>query len=134
MKKELTTLFTGRHSTFLPEIDSTNTYLAGILRKISLPEGSVVRAGIQNAGRGQKGAIWESEKGKNLLLSFLFYPSFVAPKDVFLINKTFSSIVSRRNALRQINCIFRACFFTQSTKNTTQHIYLVFCCIFFFPV
>ncbi len=90
MKKELTTLFTGRHSTFLTEIDSTNTYLAEILRNTALPEGSVVWADKQNAGRGQKGAQWESEAGKNLLLSFLFYPSFVMPKDVFLLNKTFS--------------------------------------------
>ena len=90
MKKELTTLFTGRHSTFLPEINSTNTYLAGILHKISLPEGSVIRAVKQNSGRGQKDSIWESEAGKNLLLSFLFYPSFITPKDVFLLNKTFT--------------------------------------------
>ena len=90
MKKELTTLFTGRHSTFLPEIDSTNSYLASLLRNISLPEGSVIRAGFQIKGRGQKGAVWESEAGKNLLLSFLFYPSFISPKDVFLLNKTFS--------------------------------------------
>lgn len=90
MKKELTTLFTGRHSTFLPEINSTNTYLSGLLRTISLPEGSVIRTDYQTAGRGQKSAVWESEAGKNLLLSFLFYPSFVSPKDVFLLNKTFS--------------------------------------------
>lgn len=90
MKKDLTTLFTGRHYTFLPEIDSTNTYLSGILNNISLPEGSVIRAVNQKAGRGQKGSIWESEGGKNLLLSFLFYPTFVATKDIFLINKTFA--------------------------------------------
>lgn len=90
MKKELTTLFTGRHSTFLKEIDSTNTYLAEIMRNNVLPEGSVVRTDKQNAGRGQKGAAWESEAGKNLLLSFLFYPFFLMPKDVFLLNKTFS--------------------------------------------
>ena len=90
MKKDLTTLFTGRHYTFLPEIDSTNTYLSGILGNISLPEGSVIRAVKQNAGRGQKGSIWESEGGKNLLLSFLFYPEFLTANDIFLLNKTFA--------------------------------------------
>ena len=93
MKKELTTLFTGRHHTFLPEIDSTNTYLAGILRNTTLPEGFVLRAGIQTAGRGQKGSVWESEGEKNLLLSFLFYPSFLNTKEIFLLNKTFALAV-----------------------------------------
>jgi BirA family transcriptional regulator, biotin operon repressor / biotin---[acetyl-CoA-carboxylase] ligase len=90
MKKDLTTLFTGRHCTFLPEVDSTNTYLAGLLRNIELPEGSVIRAVKQSAGRGQKGAIWESEGGKNLLVSFLFYPTFISSKEIFLLNKTFA--------------------------------------------
>ena len=90
MKKELTTLFTGRHYTFLPEIDSTNSYLSGILNNISLPEGATVHALKQRAGRGQKGSVWESEEGKNLLLSILFYPSFIEPKEVFLLNKTYS--------------------------------------------
>ena len=90
MKKDLTTLFTGRHYTFLPEIDSTNSYLSSILRNISLPEGSVIRTFKQYAGRGQKDTIWESQSGKNLLLSFLFYPSFIPPADIFSLNKTFS--------------------------------------------
>jgi BirA family biotin operon repressor/biotin-[acetyl-CoA-carboxylase] ligase len=90
MKKDLTTLFTGRHYTLLPEIDSTNSYLSDILGNIDLPEGSVIRAVKQNAGRGQKGTAWESEEGKNLLLSFLFFPKFIEPKQVFLLNKTFA--------------------------------------------
>jgi BirA family biotin operon repressor/biotin-[acetyl-CoA-carboxylase] ligase len=93
MKKELTTLFTGRHYTLLPEIDSTNTYLSNILGNISLPEGSVIRAVNQLHGRGQKGSAWESEEGKNLLLSFLFYPKFLDPRRVFMLNKTFALAV-----------------------------------------
>ncbi len=88
--KDLTTLFTGRHSVDLSEVDSANSYLSFILRKNRLHEGTVVRTEKQNAGRGQRGTVWESEPGKNLLLSFVFYPSFIAPKNVFLLNKTFS--------------------------------------------
>jgi BirA family biotin operon repressor/biotin-[acetyl-CoA-carboxylase] ligase len=90
MKKDLTTLFTGRQVTFLPEVDSTNTYLSGLLRSITLPEGSVIRAMKQRAGRGQKNTVWESEEKKNLLVSFIFYPSFIQPMDVFILNKTFT--------------------------------------------
>lgn len=90
MKKDLTTLFTGRHCTFLKEVDSTNTFLSSKLRQEVLPEGAVVRAFAQNAGRGQAGTIWESASGKNLLLSYLFYPRFITPKHVFDLNKAFA--------------------------------------------
>jgi BirA family biotin operon repressor/biotin-[acetyl-CoA-carboxylase] ligase len=93
VNKDLTTLFTGRQSIALPETDSTNSFLSFILRQNTLPEGTVIRAEKQNAGRGQRGTSWESEAGKNLLLSFVFYPSFIAPKNVFLLNKTFSLAV-----------------------------------------
>ena len=93
MKKELTTLFTGRHYTVLEEIDSTNSFLAGILRNKILPEGAAIRTEYQKAGRGQAGVGWESESGKNLLISLAFYPGFVSPKEVFLLNKTYALAV-----------------------------------------
>lgn len=88
--KKLTTLFTGRHYVILPETDSTNSYLSALLLKNPLPEGSAVRTFFQKAGRGQRGSTWESERGKNLLQSFVFYPDFISLQRVFLLNKTFS--------------------------------------------
>ena len=88
--KKLTTLFTGRHCVLLPETDSTNTYLSALLHKNALPEGYAVRTRFQKAGKGQRGSSWESENGKNLLQSFVFYPDFIALSRVFLLNKTFS--------------------------------------------
>ena len=90
MNKDLTTLFTGRRSVILTEVDSTNTLLAKMLKEEQVPEGTAIQALNQIAGRGQAGAYWESEEGKNLLVSYVFYPSFIAPKDVFLINKAFA--------------------------------------------
>jgi BirA family biotin operon repressor/biotin-[acetyl-CoA-carboxylase] ligase len=90
MNKDLTTLFTGRSSVLLNEVDSTNSFLSRTLKDERLPEGAVIRALRQNAGRGQSDSQWESENGKNMLLSFVFYPSFIAPKEVFLLNKTFT--------------------------------------------
>jgi len=90
MEKDLTTLFTGRHLIHIEETGSTNTYLLELLKQKQLPEGAVVRADNQHSGRGQAGSRWESEPGQNLLLSFLFYPSFIAPQDIFLVNKSFS--------------------------------------------
>lgn len=65
---------------------STNAELASLARN-SLPEFSVVVADYQTNGRGQIGASWESEKGKNLLLSILFHPSFLPIKDFFLLSQ-----------------------------------------------
>ncbi len=93
MHKDLTTLFTGRNSTFIKEVDSTNSYLARALKIERLPEGTLLSASKQVTGRGQSGAHWESEEGKNLLVSFVFYPNFILPKDIFLLNKTFSLAV-----------------------------------------
>ncbi|GAA4804268.1 biotin--[acetyl-CoA-carboxylase] ligase [Olivibacter ginsenosidimutans] len=40
----------------------------------------------QYAGKGQVGGIWKSEAGKNLTISVLFNPVFLAPKDQFRLN------------------------------------------------
>lgn len=94
MSKELTTLFTGQHRQVLEQVESTNSFLGELLKKERIPEGFVVVARHQTAGRGQAHAKWKSEPGKNLLLSFVFYPSFVSVPDLFQINKAFSLGVS----------------------------------------
>jgi len=93
MSGELTTLFTGRHLTKLETAASTNSHLSSLLANGRLPEGAAIIADEQTAGRGQAGAKWNSEAGKNLLISFVFYPSFLSAKDLFLLNKTFSLAV-----------------------------------------
>ncbi|TAH41331.1 MAG: biotin--[acetyl-CoA-carboxylase] ligase [Bacteroidetes bacterium] len=90
MPKELTTLFTGQEREVLDDIDSTNTYMAELLKKRRIPEGFLVSALQQSAGRGQAHAKWKSEAGMNLLLSFVFYPSFVSIPDLFMVNKAIS--------------------------------------------
>jgi BirA family biotin operon repressor/biotin-[acetyl-CoA-carboxylase] ligase len=53
-------------------------------------EGTIIRADHQTAGRGQPGNKWESEQGKNLLISIILYPSMVRPEDQFIISMTLS--------------------------------------------
>ena len=60
----------------LVETDSTNNYLREQSAKARLPEGSLVIADFQTAGKGQVGNSWESEAGKNLMFSILLYPDF----------------------------------------------------------
>ncbi|MEM6806414.1 MAG: biotin--[acetyl-CoA-carboxylase] ligase [Bacteroidota bacterium] len=80
------TLFTGKHEIRLEEIPSTNTYAQEILKE-NMPEGTLVLAYKQSAGRGQKGNVWLTEAGLNLTFSLIFYPKFLQAKQVFLLSK-----------------------------------------------
>ena len=51
------------------EIDSTNAYLLAHAHK--LPDGTLVLAESQNAGRGRLGRRWEAPRGSSILLSVL---------------------------------------------------------------
>lgn len=63
----------GREIVVLDEITSTNDYLFG-LAKAEVPEGFIVFAEQQTAGRGQYGKSWESAAGKGLWFSILLRP------------------------------------------------------------
>ena len=55
----------------LDAIDSTNEFLKGLSNKQELGNFTVVTAESQTRGKGQMGAVWASEAGKNLMLSVL---------------------------------------------------------------
>jgi BirA family biotin operon repressor/biotin-[acetyl-CoA-carboxylase] ligase len=84
----------GSNLIFIENLTSTNTYSLGLLKKKSLPEGTVVYTNYQKGGRGQKGNQWESEKGKNLLISIILYPTTIDPSDQFIISKAISLWIS----------------------------------------
>jgi len=93
MDNRLQTLFTGRQITVLKTVNSTNSYMSLLLAQQDLPEGTVVVSGQQTEGRGQAEERWLSEEGKNLLMSVVFYPSFVSPQNLFRMSKTFALAV-----------------------------------------
>lgn len=55
----------------LDAIDSTNEFLKGLSNKQELENFTVVTAENQTKGKGQMGAVWVSEAGKNLVMSVL---------------------------------------------------------------
>ncbi len=59
------------------ETDSTNTRLRELAGK-EAPQGTVVTADYQTAGRGQRGADWQSPPGENMLISLLCRPGLPA--------------------------------------------------------
>lgn len=76
----------GSHRIYLESIDSTNTFAQELLSKSNPIEGTVISAGFQTAGKGQANNIWQSEAGKNLLMSFILYPHFLKPTKQFYLS------------------------------------------------
>lgn len=68
----------------LAETESTNNYAMQMVSD-KYREGTVVLAQYQSSGRGQAGSYWESEAGKNLLMSLILEPKFLeAGKQFYL--------------------------------------------------
>jgi BirA family biotin operon repressor/biotin-[acetyl-CoA-carboxylase] ligase len=67
----------GRRFHFLPEVDSTNR-LALQLAQEGAPDGTVVIADRQTAGRGRLQRVWQSPPGCNLYVSVLLRPAIAA--------------------------------------------------------
>jgi BirA family biotin operon repressor/biotin-[acetyl-CoA-carboxylase] ligase len=93
----MNTLFTGKVYLRFDELTSTNDYAADWIAgrmdapaKNKPPEGAVVRADSQSAGRGQFGSQWESEAGKNLTLSVILYPGWLEATAQFYLNMAVS--------------------------------------------
>ena len=80
----------GSNIIFHPKLDSTNVFASSILKTDAPQEGTIIRAGVQTAGKGQMDASWESEDEKNLLISIILYPQKVKITEQFLISMTIS--------------------------------------------
>ncbi|KAA6346830.1 Bifunctional ligase/repressor BirA [termite gut metagenome] len=71
----------------LVETDSTSRSLTSLCKQSRIEEFTVVLSDFQTAGRGQQDNTWEAEKGKNLLFSFVLYPSFLEARNQFLLSQ-----------------------------------------------
>lgn len=80
------TLFTANVLERFDELPSTNDYLRNLTEQRKLPEGFVVRADNQSAGRGQLGSQWVVSPGANLTLSVLWYPTWLVASAQFDLN------------------------------------------------
>ena len=67
----------GTHLVCLGDVDSTNTYLRQ--RADLLPDGAVVSAEWQSAGRGRHGRRWLAPRGSSVMLSILLHESTDSP-------------------------------------------------------
>ncbi|MFZ1703947.1 MAG: biotin--[acetyl-CoA-carboxylase] ligase [Saprospiraceae bacterium] len=83
----LTSLFVGKNRQHFETLESTHQYLADLLSKINPHGGYCISSDFQSGGRGQIGRSWHSERGKNILVSYVFYPEGVAASASFVLNQ-----------------------------------------------
>jgi BirA family transcriptional regulator, biotin operon repressor / biotin---[acetyl-CoA-carboxylase] ligase len=89
-------LFVGQNLVTLKEVDSTNTFLKNLVSNSKpLPEGTVIMAENQYAGRGQQQNRWFTEAGKNLSFSILLKPTFLLLNDQFALTQAISLGVAK---------------------------------------
>ena len=71
----------------LNTVDSTNNYAAKLLNQTKIPFGAVIMAQFQDDGRGQRGAVWQSKSGENLLFSAILDGSLMKECPPFYLSK-----------------------------------------------
>ena len=73
----------GKKIYYYEEIDSTNLE-AKRLAEGGAGHGTIVYAGVQSAGKGRRGRVWESRKGDSLLMSAILYPK-LSPEKISML-------------------------------------------------
>ena len=71
-------MFFGSQIFRLDQVDSTNNFAANLIEQALCQNGTLVLADAQTDGKGQRGSLWESESGKNILCSYIFFPDKVS--------------------------------------------------------
>ena len=71
---------------FVPQTTSTNDEA----RDPRYSHGDMIRTEFQTAGRGQRGHVWTSPRGENLIVSIVWEPVFLPASQQFLISEAVS--------------------------------------------
>ena len=75
---------------YISETYSTNSLMKQLLARGEWPEGEeILYTDYQTAGRGQVGNTWESEEGKNILLSVLLRRPSIKIEEQFVLSEVF---------------------------------------------
>lgn len=84
IQHDLPTTVVGSAVECYAQVGSTNDLVRGRARA-GAPEGLIILADEQLAGRGRQGRGWAAPPGSSLLFSLLLRPSWLAPADAFLL-------------------------------------------------
>ncbi len=86
------TRFIGQYFKHLEEVGSTNDWL--MQASEDLPDGALVIADCQNAGKGQNGRVWQAASGQHLTFSLLVKPAFLLVAELYALNMAIAISVS----------------------------------------
>jgi len=84
----------GSNIIYREKVSSTNVLAAETLNTTYLPEGSLIYAGEQSNGKGQRGRNWHGEAGKNLTMSIILYPHLLEADRQFMLSKVISLAIA----------------------------------------
>ena len=76
----------GKEIIHLSDVHSTNNFAAKLFSDKLCQNGSVIMSDFQTNGKGQRGSIWQSENGKNLLCTFVYRPDNLSVENQAQIN------------------------------------------------
>src|SRR5204862_3415461 len=99
IQRDLHSTIVGRAIEYYPQAGSTND-LARRKARAGCPEGLVILADQQTAGRGRLGRAWAAPPGSSLLLSLLLRPAWLAPSAA--ISLTMLAAVALCEAVEQV--------------------------------
>lgn len=80
----------GRKIIYKDTLESTNNYAANLLSENKIEHGTVILAGNQTAGKGQRGSQWDSEPYKNLAFTCFLQHDNLAVSRHFYLNQAIS--------------------------------------------
>ena len=78
----------------IEQVDSTNNYAMNLVHNGSVKHGMAIFTNHQTAGKGQRGKIWESKSGVNILQSLIIQPPQVFHSKPFLFNALIATNVA----------------------------------------
>lgn len=100
-------LIAGTRIIRLHSVDSTNAELSRRVQHENLPEGTVILALHQTAGRGQAGNNWHSEPAQNLTYSMVLYPHFLGVQQQFYLSMAVAAAVQQVVARYVHDCLVK---------------------------
>lgn len=84
-------------------VDSTNNYIANLIKEGAISSGSVIMADEQFAGKGQRNAQWLSSAGENLTFSFFLDGVNLSVERQFLLTQIVSLSIVKMLKNREVN-------------------------------
>ena len=84
----------------IESVDSTNNYIANLMNVGKIDHGTVILAEEQIKGKGQRGSIWLSNPGENLIFSMFLDTATLSVNNQFVLTEFVS--ISVCNALKKV--------------------------------